>query len=423
LLKAYEKGLYTTPQDLPELVYYKHPEAKGPFYTSGTAIGRPKEIWLNPDDEKRIISQSIKVFQIGFNKNDRILNCAPREPAISGYAITLGLKSLGYDFYFFPAQDRSKDPKKFIEKLKEYSPTAIFGSTGFLFELPLLLESFGVDKKEIMLQRVNVGGESSSIERRKKISRELNDAMVYDHYPTTENLYIGSEINPFSDEHWIIYPEVLLFLTKESGEISEGEVGDVVVTNLYEIGAKPYMILMNYKIGDWARCVERLPNGVVTCISDINRFAASMHGAKLYPTDIEKSIELLENYRSTLTGKYLLIDFKTIPRKVINELIQQGIELDEEYLTKLRNDSMTYKNWDRKPEVEIRVESKHSKVNDKEKLIKELKEKLYFINLPVKITVEEMLDAKLFLELSNPGELYKGFKKLIKSPKTVYIMV
>jgi hypothetical protein len=31
-----------------------------------------------------------------------------------------------------------------------------------------------------------------------------------------------------------------------------------------------------------------------------------------------------------------------------------------------------------------------------EELIKELKEKLYFINLPVKITVEEMLDAKLF---------------------------
>jgi hypothetical protein len=53
---------------------------------------------------------------------------------------------------------------------------------------------------------------------------------------------------------------------------------------------------------------------------------------------------------------------------VINELIQQGIELDEEYLTKLMNDSKTYKNWDRKPEVEIRVESKHSKINDKRRI-------------------------------------------------------
>ncbi|MEM1514091.1 MAG: hypothetical protein QXE46_03405 [Candidatus Thermoplasmatota archaeon] len=62
LLKAYEKGLYTTPSDLPELVYYKHPEAKGPFYTSGTT-GKPKEIWLNPDDVTRAIYQGKKLHE------------------------------------------------------------------------------------------------------------------------------------------------------------------------------------------------------------------------------------------------------------------------------------------------------------------------------------------------------------------------
>jgi len=384
LLKAYEKGLYTTPQDLPELVYYKHPEAKGPFYTSGTS-GKPKEIWLNPDDNKRIISQFTKAFKT-LKKEDKILSCLPREPAISGYMTTISLLDLGLDFRNFPAQEIGGNIPKFLETYKNLKPTVLMSLTTFAYRLPLMLEA---SKIPSYLRAVFVGAEPSTIERRESIGRDFN-SLVYDVYASSENGLIGYEFKPFSDEHIVPIPQTLLFLVKDRDKVSVGEGGEILVTNLYETTAEPYMVLINYKIGDWAKCLEE-DNGIVTSISEIRREAAYLAGAKLHPQEVEKAIEELEKYKRELTGEYFIITHSDSQRRAI---------------------------------AEVRIEGKRNiSPEDKKGIEEKVREKIYSNNFPVWNEVENAKNAKLLIEITNPGELYKGYEQYIKPGKPKRLLV
>jgi phenylacetate-coenzyme A ligase PaaK-like adenylate-forming protein len=420
LFKAYEKGLYTTPEDLPELVYYKHPEAKGPFYTSGTT-GKPKEIWLNPDDEKWFAPQIARAYEKRLKKSDKILSCLPSPPATSGHMVHRSLSIYGYNFLHLPPQELRENSQNFVEKYKKFNPNVLTSLTTFAYRLPLALQAFSIQPN---FEAVFPGGEPSSIERRKKMGEELN-GLVYDLYASAEGGIMAYEIEPFSDEHIVSLPETLVFLTRNNESVESGEIGHVLLSNLPPLNvSKPYMILLNYRIGDWAKCIEKEDNEIVTSMSEVRREAAYLAGAKLHPQEVEKAIEELEKYKKELTGEYVLIDFKTIPREVIHTLIQQGVELDEEFLKKLRNDPNTYKNWDRKAEVEIRVESMNKLQLEKNKeTSKEIREKLYASNVPVKTLVESIGDARLFVEVKDLGELYKGFKKLIKPGKPKRLIV
>ncbi len=384
LLKAYQKGLHTTPADLPELVYYKHPEARGPFYTSGTT-GKPKEIWLNPDDEKRIIPQFERCFKRVLTSASKVLNCLPKEPAISGYMTNITLSALGSNFQHIPAQEIRENVERFLKKYKEFNPTHLMGLTTFAYRLPLLFNSLRIENVDLALEHVLVGAEPSSIERRKTIGEELS-SMVYDVYASSENGMIAYEAQPFTDEHLVTYPETLVFVVKDKNEISEGDIGDVIVTNLYDPSErpKPCLILLNYKIGDQARCIKK-HDGIVTAISSIRREVAYLAGAKLDPTEIEACIEELGEYKKELTGEYCIINYYDKERRAVGE---------------------------------IRIESKKRlEERDKELIGKSLREKIYSINIPVKTSVEITGDAKLLINVTDPGELYKGYEHYIKPGK------
>ncbi|MEM3628325.1 MAG: AMP-binding protein [Candidatus Bathyarchaeia archaeon] len=381
LLKAYEKGLYTTPADLPELVYYKHPEAKGPFYTSGTA-GKPKEIWLNPDDEKWFVPQIVKAYKIGLKKSDKILSCLPNPPATSGYMVHHSFSTYGYNFLHIPPQEIRENPQNFIDKYKEFKPNILTSLTTFACRLPLVLQAFSIEPN---FESIFPGGEPSTVERRKKMGEELRGS-VYDLYASSENGIMAYELQPFSDEHVISLPETLIFLTRDGSDVGIGEIGDIVVSNLYPSDvSKPYMVLLNYKIGDWAKCVEKEDDGIVTSISEIRREAAYLAGAKLNPQEVEKCLEELEGYKNSLTGEYCIINYYDKERRAI---------------------------------AEIRIESREKlEAQDKEKIIETLKKKIYSINFPVWNEVENTKNAQLLINVVNPGELYKGYEQYIKPGK------
>jgi phenylacetate-CoA ligase len=413
LLKAYEKGLYTTPEDLPELVYYEDKNTKE-FYTSGTTRG-PKRVGMNKDDEKRAINQNIRLFQQALKKSDRVLNCFPAPPAISGYWENCALSALGYTYVHLPAQELRSNPNKFIEYYKEFKPTALGGLTTFVYRLPLLLEGVGLCSKKLGITSIFTGGEASDISRRKEIGNEF-EAKVYDLYGTSESGLVAYELKPFTDEFNITLHETLVFLIKNGEQIGVGEIGDVLLTNLYDPTLlKPYMVLLNYKIGDWAKCIEKENEYIITSIGEIRR---EITRTKLHPQEVEKAIEDLKEYKKKLSGEYTVIDFQTIPREPINKLIQQGVEIDEKLLEKLRRNPEIYKNWDRKAESEIRIESRYNlQSEEKEEIGRKVREIIYSSNIPLKTLVEEIGEARLFIEIKDIGDLYKGFKKLIKPGK------
>ena len=391
LLKAYEKGFYTTPQDLPELVYYKHPNAKGPFYTSGTT-GKPKEIWLNPDDEKRVISQCIRLYSTILKKNDRILNCFPKEPAISGHYANIGLQALGYNFHHLPAQEIGRKPENLVKIIREYNPTAFMSLTTFAYRLPLLFERFNIGKNEITFQRILTSAEPSTTQRRKAIGGELGNAAVFDLYASSENSVIGYEKEPFTDEHIIDCLTTLLFLTKNKSDVSTNEVGEVLLTNLYEFSAQPYMVLLNYEIGDWAKCIEKdEESGVVTIISEIRRETAYLAGAKLNPQEVEAVIDGLSEFKGLLSGEYCII---------------------------------TYNDADRKAVAEVRLEARKQLSNEQKKQIsQQVRQKIYSVNFPVMDICENVKDGRLVINITEPGELYKGYEHLIKPGKPKRLIV
>jgi len=386
LLKAYEKGLYTTPEDLYDksVVCHKHPQAKGPFYSSGMK-GKPKEVWVNPDDKKRFISQCAKIYEVALEKDYKVLNCFPRIPAISGYGLSTALDSLGYSFIHFPAQKIGDDIKKFVKKLKEFKPTAIMGLTTLVYRLPLILDLLNIDTCNLGVKSIITAGEPSTVERRKTIGNEFGGANVYDFYGTTENDVIAYESEPFSDKQVITLPETLVFLCEKNGNpVSEGEIGNVTVTNLYEVGSKPWSVLLNYKIGDWAKCLEK-DNDIITLISGIRREAAYLAGAKLDPTELEKIIEDLRVEGVSLTGEYAVINYYDKERRAV---------------------------------AEVRMEiAENLTLQEREEVERKIKEKIYESNIPVRTMVEEAKDAKLIIKLTAPGKLYQGYEHLIKPGK------
>jgi len=375
---------------LPELIYYKHPEAKGPFYTSGTS-GKPKEIWLNPDDEKRITVQGSKLYSLTFKRDDRILNCFPKQPAVSGYMSNLGLSAEKYNFQHFPAQEIKENPQRFTEVLKKFNPTVIMSLTTFAYRLPLLFTSLGLERKFSTLQRALVSAEPSTISRRKTISQELN-VDVYDLYASSENGVIAYEVKPLTDEHIVNQEDTLIFLVREKDEVSISETGDVLLTNLFDINlSEPYMVLLNYKIGDRAKCVEKEDSEIVTSISEIRRESAYLAGAKLNPQEVEKAIEELEDYKKELTGEYFIVTYSDSQRRAI---------------------------------AEVRIEGrKNLSLEDEKNIDKRIRERIYSANFPVWNEVENTKNARLLIEVTNPGELYKGYEQYIKPGKPKRLLV
>ena len=145
LLRAYKKGLYTSGSDLPYVIYYSDNRTKE-FLTSGTS-GKPKKVSMNFDDEDRIVAQSTPLFRKAFDKSDKILNCFPEHPAISGHMANCALSALGYNFIHAPAQKIKDDANKFLEFYNKIKATAFMSLTTFAYMLPVILEMIGIDSR------------------------------------------------------------------------------------------------------------------------------------------------------------------------------------------------------------------------------------------------------------------------------------
>jgi len=387
LFKAYEKGLYTTSEDLPKLIPH-HPVFGQYFLTSGST-GKPKIVALSPDDRERLVRQYTPAWKNFIEEGDIVLTLLPSSPAISGVTVTESFSKLPVRVFHL-SLCLGKDINTFLEYWKLFKPNALMGLTTSVYRLPLQLAEKGVEAKQLGIRKIGVGAESSTVERRKRIGEEF-DAQIYDFYASSENGLIGYEKVPFSDEHLITLPETLVFLAKDGEEVSIDEKGEVVVTNLYKPGENPLLPLVNYRIGDEAKCIEKGENGIVTSISEIRREAAYLAGAKLDPTEVEKCIEELGELKGYLTGEYCVINYSDKERRAI---------------------------------AEIRLEAKKRLPEEEKKPISEkLREKVYSINIPVKTLVEEMHDAKLLIEITNPGELYKGYEQYIKAGKPKRLLV
>jgi phenylacetate-coenzyme A ligase PaaK-like adenylate-forming protein len=358
--------------------------------SSGTS-GKPKVVGATVDDLKRDKRQCEQAYNCFIEEGDVVLNCFPSSPAISGVASIEGIKSFQAKLFQAPAQ-ALQNVETFLLYYDIFKPNVVFGLTTSLYRLPFRLREIGVSPEKLGIKKMMSGAEPSTTERRKAISEDFGGAKIYDWYASSENMVIAYEEEPFSNRYNVTLPETILFLTKENDFASAGETGQVLLTNLYEVGEKPHMILLNYLIGDFARCVEKdEETGFVTVIGDIRREAAYLAGAKLNPQEVEAIIDGLSEVKGFLTGEYCII---------------------------------TYNDADRKAVAEVRLEARKQLSNkQKEQISQKVRQKIYSVNFPVWDVCENVKDAKLIINITEPGSLYKGYEQHAKPGKPKRLIV
>ncbi len=400
LLKAYEKGLYTTSADLPELVSpYK--VFRQWFLTSGTSsrrrgeLPKGKPIAMTIDDRER----NKRACRIGYEKfikrGDKILNCFPYSPGISGEASVHGLEDFEINVLHVGPQVLS-DTEQFLRWYSVFKPNVVFGLMASIYQLPLKLKDQNVEPSSLNLEKFMIGGQPSSLEERKIVSKDFGNALVYDWYASTESLGpMACEIEPFSDEYEVVLPEVLLSVVRGNEILSEGEKGNTLITNLYKVGEKPHMVLINYLFSDdVVRCDEVEEERYATLISEIENAFINLGGSKLTLREIKSVRAKLEE------GPY------------------KGVLSREPPFVRNYRDEKT-----RKDIAIIRIEStKTLEDSEKNKIAELIRKKIYEINYPVLEQVEKVKSSELYIEITNPRELYKGYEKYLTPGKPLELL-
>jgi len=279
------------------------------FYTSGTK-GQPKIFYHSRDDMKFMNEISSRAFHMaGINKKDVVLNCFPIGINVSGMATCFIFNEMGIKQ--IPAGVAPFPPKE--QLIKTHKPTVLLSSGSYVDRLARQLMNNGTDPKEVGFEKVIIGGEASSLEKKKRIAKEFS-AKVFDLYGSTEgmimamgctkgNLHLMEDAN-----HFMLYDNEKKEFIKEPGK-----KGQAIMTTLIPIGYEKGSVLINYKIGDSfefedkeCSCGLKLRTITPPHRSDD---AIVISGAKLDMNDIERLI-YNEKMINKLTGEYeILVDF------------------------------------------------------------------------------------------------------------------
>jgi len=400
LFKAYEKGLYTTSEDLPKLIT-PYSIFRQWFLTSATnarregKLPRGKPIAMTLDD----MARNRRACKIGYEKfieeGDRILNCFSHSPGIAGEASLHGLADLKINVLHTGVQTLG-NVDEFMRWYSIFKPNVVFGLPASLYQLPLNLKKKDIEPSELEIKKFMTGGQPCSLKERKIIGKDFGDAAVYDWYASTESLGpMACEIEPFSDKYEVVIPEILLSVVKKSEVLSEGERGNILITNLYQPGEIPHMVLVNYLFADdEASCKEVAKEGYATMIGDIENAVINLGGSKLS-----------------------LKDIKDI-RAELEESLYKGILSRTPPLTRNYRDEDT-----RKDIGIIRLETTvHLNDSQKHEIIDLIRKKIYERKYDVRTMVEDVKAAELIIELADPNELFKSYEKYLTPGKPLELI-
>lgn len=277
------------------------------MYTSGTT-GRPKVIASSDDDRKCYKKDFLEAYKImNLPKNAVVLDVLPFGINASGPMTVEGFREMGVQVITvgvapFP-------PKEAL--IKTHNPNVIIGLTSYVERIALDLQSKGIDTTQLGIKKIMLGGESSTKEKRDKISR-LYNADVYDLYGTTEFGNVGIECIKKNGIHIMDHNILLKIIDpKTKKEVEDGKTGHVILTKLINKNEKPGNILINYFIGDESSIISRER---CECGKPYMRIASPrradgavfVSGAKIDYHDLEAIISSPENSR-ILTGEFEIV--------------------------------------------------------------------------------------------------------------------
>ena len=277
------------------------------MYTSGST-GMPKIIAMS-DTDLHTYEKDCRIMyrKIGIKKDDVVLDMYPFGINASGIMSWAGFKKMGVQV--IPLGVSPFPPKEFI--IQTHKPTVLFGLTSYIERIAFDLENNGASPDNLGIRTIVVGGESSTKEKKEKISK-LYNADVFDIYGTTEFGAVGVDCHKKRGMH-VMDDSVLVQIVDPTThkEVDDGKKGNVILTKLMDKSETPGTILINYFIGDESRIISRdtCGCGELYTIIDYPRRADGavfVSGAKIDYHDLESIISNPAN-RDLLTGDFEII--------------------------------------------------------------------------------------------------------------------
>lgn len=269
LRESLRAGVKTTPENLASGDLY--PEYITRIYatqvlTSGST-GDANTVYYSMSDLDRSNYQSKRLFQVVPVQEADVLVAFPAPfPAATSVLYPESFKaSNNRSIAILPPDIRSEFSRNhniallssvyhMLQSLD--SPLVMMGRTHSMEILGHHLTEFGFDLSKIEIKAMQLGGESSTLQRRNSITHlwqpHSPKNVCYDVYGSTEASVIGFSCVDHEDYH--ICPEVLVFAEKDGEPLPTGEEGNDCVSILPQQGSWPGTIFINYSHGDLIRC-------------------------------------------------------------------------------------------------------------------------------------------------------------------------
>lgn len=233
--------------------------------TSATVGITPVNFYLTRNDLQRLAYNERIAFQIsGLQRDDKVAICVAMERGfMAGLAYFLGGVELGAHMVRVGA---SAGPQHIWNLLKTHRPSAIIGVPSVLANVAKSALEEGDDPASLRLDRILAIGESLRDEKLNLLAsvqriEMMWQAPLYSTYASTEMSTSFAECRVRQGGH--LRPELIHveIVDEEGNEVSDGEIGEVVVTPLGIEG----MPLLRFKTGDMSFIIhEPCPCGRTT---------------------------------------------------------------------------------------------------------------------------------------------------------------
>lgn len=266
-------------------------EAVRVFQTSGTT-GPPLRVPYNKKDWFKICFDQFAHFLYGYGIESTDVAFFPFAYGtfIAWWGVQAAMEQIGVTIV--PGGGQTSDAR--VKSIIDWGTTVVCGTPTYIIYLGELAQKIGVDLPNSKVRIVVTAGEpGAQVPATKKIIEQLWGAKNYDDIGSTEISNFGYECIMQKGTHLnegMFLPESLD--TKNGKPVAEGEVGELVLSNLICESAPLLryltkdLVRFNYKKCDCGRTFMRMDGGVLGRADDMFTFG----GVNIFPSAIENFI-------------------------------------------------------------------------------------------------------------------------------------
>lgn len=306
------------------------------FQTSGTT-GVPLRVPYNKKDWFNICFDQFAHFLYGYGIESTDVAFFPFAYGtfIAWWGVQAAMEQLGVTIV--PGGGQNSEAR--LKSIIDWRATVVCGTPTYIMYLGELAKKIGIDLPNSRVRIVVTAGEpGAQVPATKKLIEELWGAKNYDDIGSTEISNFGYECIMQKGTHLnegMFLPESLD--TKSGKPVAEGEVGELVLSNLFceSVPLLRYLtkdlVRFNYQKCDCGRTFLRLDGGVLGRADDMFTFG----GVNIFPSAIENFIREIPVFANEYqliiprqgSGQRMIIRLEPASAEIPDEQAKKAVKL------------------------------------------------------------------------------------------------